>query len=75
MMVERVKILFETICSFMNLFDFENKEEKILELALDLYDVIDPFPNINLDDEMVEIITRWMLSLCSSNASSHYLKN
>ena len=68
--VEKLKTIFEILCALVEVLEIEKKEERILELALNLYDVIDPFPSLDLDDAVVEAIMRWLLSICSSKDSN-----
>ena len=68
----KLKELFEVLCAFVDSVDdvVDVDKDKMLELALILYDVIDPFPNINLDDEIVRVIVKWILDLCYSSDSN-----
>ena len=39
----------------------EEKRKLLLDIAMDLWDVIDPLPNVELDDQIIEIVMRYLI--------------
>ena len=57
--ITTIRQALQIACEIAKAKDDEKAREKLVELGMKLWDMIDPTPDIQLDDKIVEAIIRW----------------
>ena len=59
--METLKKALELALMFLDPEELEEKKDEVLELAMELWDTVDPLPDLELDDEVLEAVISWLI--------------
>ncbi len=57
--ISKLKEMLKIAVAFLE--DPDGRREDLVELVMDLWEIVDPTPNLDLDDEVVETLAEWMV--------------